>query len=137
MAAHQSRNPDGQEKGLLFSGSDCDSAFAGDRAVFALGTSSTYRAFQTAHCPWHSALVWYLPGCDTAAHVPARPPAPSHPRNKHSSELSSQAEALLEISQGSNPKQGKVNYIKTRGAGNAGSLSSGTVPASASGMFHV
>lgn len=70
-----------------FSGSNCDSAFAGDGAAFALGTSSTCRAFQTAHSRWHSALVWYLPGCDTAAHVPARPPAPSHPRNEQSSEL--------------------------------------------------
>lgn len=79
LSAHHNRNPDGRERGLLFSGSDCDSAFAGDRAVFALGTSSSYRAFQTAHCPWHRALLWYLPGCDTAAHVPARPPAPTHP----------------------------------------------------------
>lgn len=121
MAAHQNRNPDGQERGLFFSSSNCDSAFAGDGAVFALGTSSTCRAFQTAHSRWHSALVWYLPGCDTAAHVPARPPAPSHPRNEQSSELreglsrgllSQPGEALLEIGQGSNPKQGKVNYMK-------------------------
>lgn len=92
------QDPDGQERGLLFSGSYCDSAFAGDGAVFALGTSSTYRTFQTAHSPWHNALVWYLPGCDTVAHVPARPPAPSHPRNKHSSELSSLSGELLPLS---------------------------------------
>lgn len=65
-----------------FSGSDCDSAFAGDGAPFALGTSSTYRAAQDSTAPLAQGSGLVPPRCcwgrDTAAHVPARPPAASH-----------------------------------------------------------
>lgn len=80
--AHQGRHPDSQKKGLFFSGSDCVSAFAGDGVPFAPATSSTYRAAEYGTAPLAQGSGLVPPRCcrghDTAAHVPARPPAASH-----------------------------------------------------------
>lgn len=129
-AAHQDRHADSQKKGLFFSGSDCDSAFAGDGAPFAPGTSSTYRAAQDNMAPL--AQVWYLPGAAgtvTLQHTclpghQLQATCSKHPRDEHSRELREgpnpqAAFTARKVLVRNKPRvlakeaiHGKVNYIK-------------------------